>query len=226
MVLISLLIQGWTIALTARRLHIALPRADVSAHRVELDLPGQLGQELVGFPVVSDSPYLRRGITPSWAKLTLVIRDERVHTPEEAGRVREGDHVYFLAPPERAQALDRFFVEMPSPARPDPAMLGDFFVSGEVVLGALAEVYGLPVRTEDAAKPLGAYFAERLGHPPHSGDAVRLGPVTLLAHTVKDGHVVTVGLQLADPEPRRALRPVRRLRVFIRRMLARLRRRR
>ena len=127
---------------------MALPRADVSAHRVELDLPGQLAQELVGFPVVAESPYLRRGITPSWAKLTLVIRDERVHTPEEAGHVREGDHVYFLAPPERAPSLDRFFVEMPAPARPDPSMLGDFFVSGEVTLGALAEVYGLPVRTE------------------------------------------------------------------------------
>ena len=120
-VLVSLLVQGWTIGKAARLLHVALPRADVSAHRVELDLPGQLSQELVGYPVVAESPYLRRGITPSWAKLTLVIRDERVHTPEEAGQVREGDHVYFLAPPERAPSLDRFFVEMPAPARPDPS---------------------------------------------------------------------------------------------------------
>ena len=179
-VLISLLVQGWTIAIAARRLHVALPRSDVLAHRVELDLPGQLEQELVGFPVVADSPYLRRGITPSWAKLTLVVRDERVHTPEEAGPVREGDHVYFLAPPERAQSLDRFFVEAPALGRPDPSMLGDFFVSGEVTLGALAEVYGLPVAPEAADKPLGVYFTEELGHPPHSGDAVQLGPVTLL----------------------------------------------
>jgi hypothetical protein len=42
-----------------------------------------LAQELVGYPVVAGSPYLRRGISPSWAKLTLVVRDERVHTPEE-----------------------------------------------------------------------------------------------------------------------------------------------
>jgi cell volume regulation protein A len=221
-VLISLLVQGWTIAIAARRLNVALPRSDVSAHRVELDLPGQLGQELVGFPVVADSPYLRRGITPSWAKLTLVIRDERVHTPEEAGPVREGDHVYFLAPPERAQSLDRFFVEAPAVGRPDPAMLGDFFVSGEVTLGALAEVYGLPVAPEATDTPLGVYFTEELGHPPHSGDAVQLGPVTLLAHTVKDGHVVTVGLQLAEPEPRRPPRALRRLRAFMRRALARL----
>ena len=89
---------------------------DVNARRTELDLPGTLKHELVGYPVVADSPYLRRGITPSWAKLTLVVRDDRVHTPEEAATVREGDHVYFLAPPDRVQALDRFFAERPPQA--------------------------------------------------------------------------------------------------------------
>src|SRR5262245_53840349 len=61
-VLVSLLVQGWTIAPVARRLHIALPRLDPIARRVELDLPGQLAQELVGYPVETNSPYLRRGI--------------------------------------------------------------------------------------------------------------------------------------------------------------------
>src|SRR6185436_3497584 len=132
------------------------------------------------------------------------------------------DHVYFLAPPERAQSLDRFFVEMPELAQPDPALLGDFFVSGEVTLGALAEVYGLPVPPDTADKPLGVYFTEQLGHPPRSGDAVQVGPVRLLAHTVRDGGVVTVGLQLAEPAPRRPPRQVRRLRAAIRRARARL----
>src|SRR5215467_8459572 len=50
-VLTSLLIQGWTIAAAARRLHIALPRHDPLPRRVELDLPGQLEQEIVGYPV-------------------------------------------------------------------------------------------------------------------------------------------------------------------------------
>ena len=63
-VLVSLLVQGWTIAAAARRLHIAMPRPDVIAKRTELDLPGQLEQEIVGYPVNAGSPYLRRGITP------------------------------------------------------------------------------------------------------------------------------------------------------------------
>ena len=149
-VLTSLLIQGWTIPAAARRLHIALPRHDSLPRRVELDLPGQLEQELVGYPVSVNSPYLKRGLLPSWARPTLVVREQKILSPAEAHPVRQGDYVYLLAPPERAQALDRFFVDMPPPAAPDPRLLGDFFVSGDVTLGALADIYGLSIAPEDA----------------------------------------------------------------------------
>ena len=55
-VIISLLLQGWTLAVAARRLHVALPRADRGPRRVELDLPGQLEQELVGYPGPAEEP--------------------------------------------------------------------------------------------------------------------------------------------------------------------------
>src|SRR6202007_847194 len=97
-VLASLLVQGWTIAKAAHRLHIALPRTDPQPRRVEPAPPRQLAQEIVGYAVHANNPYLRRRIAPSWAKLMLVVRDQRVLTAEEASTTREGDHVYFLAP--------------------------------------------------------------------------------------------------------------------------------
>ena len=221
-VVASLMVQGWTIAPAARLLRIGMPRPDVSAHRTELDLPGQLSQELVGYPVVAGSPYLRRGITPSWAKLTLVVRDERVHTPEEAAAVREGDHVYFLAPPERVQALDRFFVDMPPAAQPDASLIEDFFVPGDATLGALAEIYGLSVPAGKAEVKLSDYFVEQFMRPPRVGDVLRLRPVALVAHTVEDGRVTTVGLQLAEPE-RTPRTPWERTKVLARRAGRRLR---
>ncbi|MBM3526705.1 MAG: potassium/proton antiporter [Alphaproteobacteria bacterium] len=227
-VVISLLVQGWTIPAAARELRIAMPRADVSARRTELDLPGQLEQELVGYPVVANSPYLRRGIRPSWAKLTLVVRDERVFTPEEAGGVREGDHVYFLAPPDRVQGLDRFFVDHPPVIAPEAGLVEDFFVPGDATLGALAEIYGLPIPPDKAAMPLSNFFAEHfVSHPPRVGDTIRLGPVALVVHTLTDGRVATVGLQLAEPEPvaRTMTDKIRVLsRRAFRRLLARFRR--
>ena len=141
-VLISLLVQGWTLSFAARELKVALRRGDSAPQRVELDLPGALDQELVGYSVAANSPYLRRGLIPSWAKPTLFIREERILTPEEATEVKAGDYVYLLAPPEKAQALDRFFVDLPPPRAPDPRLLGDFFVPGTATLGALADIYG------------------------------------------------------------------------------------
>ena len=137
-VVISLLLQGWTLGPAARWLHVALPRVDRGPRRVELDLPGQLEQQLVGYPVRPKSLYFRRGLLPSWSKPTLVIRDERILSPVEADPVEPGDYVYLLAPPEKAEALDRFFVDMAPSSTPDPHLLGDFMVSGEHTLGELA----------------------------------------------------------------------------------------
>jgi cell volume regulation protein A len=225
-VLVSLLVQGWTIAGAARRLHVALPRTDPTAHRVELDLPGQLTHELVGYAVEANSPYLRRGIIPSWAKPTLVIRDEQVLTAGEAGAIHHGDYLYVLAPPEKAQALDRFFVDMPPPAAPDPQLLGDFFVPAEVTLGALAEIYGLSVDPAQAATSLADYFSAQLARPARTGDRLPLGAVALIAHAVAGGKVTTVGLQLAEPDPvaPSARRRLRRFRAAIRRWRSQVRR--
>src|SRR5262249_42222094 len=200
-VLVSLAAQGWTIAPAARRLHIALPHHDPPPRRVELDLPGQLAQELVGYSIGHDNPYLRRHLMPSWAKPMLVVRNEEVLSSEEAGAVREGDHLYLLAPPEKAQALDRFFVDMPPPIAPDPRLLGDFFVPGTATLGTLAEIYGLEVRPDETDMSLAEHFGHRFGTRVHQGDLLPLGPIALVAHTVSDGRVTNVGLRLAEPDP-------------------------
>jgi potassium/hydrogen antiporter len=199
-VLTSLLVQGWTIAAAARRLHIALPRVDPLPRRVELDLPGQLEQEIVGYPVAANSPYLKRGLLPSWARPTLVVREQKILSPQESQPVRPGDYVYVLAPPEKAQALDRFFVDMPPPSAPDPRLLGDFFVSGGVTLGALADIYGLSIAPEAGEVTLADYFAEELKRRPKQGDVVPLGPIALVAHRVTDGRLASVGLRLAQED--------------------------
>jgi cell volume regulation protein A len=199
-VLSSLLVQGWTVALAARKLDISFARADPLPRRVELDLPGQLAREIVGYPVPANSPFLRRGLIPTWARPTLVIRNEEILTPAEAHPVREGDYVYLLAPPEKAQALDRFFVKMPAPASLDPALLGDFFVPGTATLGALAEIYELQVAADHTEVTLADYFSEQLRRRVKIGDVVELGPIALLAHKVTGGRVTTVGLRLAEPE--------------------------
>jgi cell volume regulation protein A len=200
-VLVSLLVQGWSIGFAAHRLHVALPQGDPDPHRVELDLPGQLAQELVGYTLGPTNPYLRRRLIPSWAKLMMVVRQQKVLTAEEAGILREQDHVYLLAPPERAPELDRFFVDLPVTAAPSPAAFVDFLVPGDASIAALVDVYGQIVASEEAALTVAGYFARRAGNHVSKGDILPLGTLKLVANQVTNGQVVSAGLRLDEPEP-------------------------
>ncbi|MEH2493668.1 cell volume regulation protein A [Bradyrhizobium sp. AZCC 1678] len=215
-VVISLLLQGWTLAPAARWLHVALPRVDRGPRRVELDLPGQLEQQLVGYPVRPKSLYFRRGLLPSWSKPTLVIRDERILSPVEADPVAAGDYLYLLAPPEKAEALDRFFVDMAPSSAPDPHLLGDFMVSGEHTLGELAEIYGVSAGEEQAKLTLADYFDIHLDRAPKEGAELVLDPIVLVARSISGGRVNVVGLRL--PEDEEAAVPLTRRQAFRRKL--------
>jgi cell volume regulation protein A len=197
-VIISLLLQGWTLGVAARRLHVALPRTERGPRRVELDLPGQLEQELVGYSVRPRSLFFRRGLIPSWSKPTLVIRNENILTPAEAEPITPGDYIYLLAPPERADALDRFFVDMQPSAAPDPHLLGDFMVSGEHTLSELAEIYGVKIDENEARLTLSDYFDVHLDHAPKEGATVPLDSIVLVARNLSGGRVNVVGLRLPE----------------------------
>ncbi|MGH6739664.1 MAG: potassium/proton antiporter, partial [Bradyrhizobium sp.] len=203
-VIISLLLQGWTLAPAARRLHVALPRSERGPRRVELDLPGQLEQELVGYPVRSKSLYFRRGLIPSWSKPTLVIRNEQILTPSEADPIAPGDYIYLLAPPERAEALDRFFVDMQPSSAPDPHLLGHFVVSGEHTLSELAEIYGVKVAEDEAKLTLSDYFDVHLDNAPKEGATLPLDSIVLVARSISGGRVNVVGLRLPEDEEKAA----------------------
>jgi cell volume regulation protein A len=221
-VAISLLLQGWTLGPAARRLHVALPRAERGPRRVELDLPGQLEQQLVGYAVRPKSLFLKRGVLPSWSKPTLVIRNERILTPDEAGTVAAGDYLYLLAPPEKAESLDRFFVDMPPVAAVDPHLLGDFVVSGDITLEALSQIYGVQVASGDAALSLADYFDIHLDHAPKTGATLPLDSIVLVARAIAGNRVSVVGLRLPEDEDTVVPAPAPRLRGALQRAWASL----
>ena len=100
-VLVSLMVQGWTIASAARKLLMKRRRAAICPPRFELDLPGQLAQELVGYAVGRAAPICAR----HRAVLGQARRWWCARAHADTGRggdVHEGDYVYLLAPPEKA----------------------------------------------------------------------------------------------------------------------------
>lgn len=197
-VLVSLLVQGWTLGLAARLFDVALPRRERIVRRVELDLPGSLELELVGYPIAQNAAVLVGRAVPGWARLSMLVRNGEILMPDGDTSFRAGDYAYFLAPPGRLYRLDWLF-EPPEEARQtERELFGEFSFDAGVTLGEVASFYDLPIRARDAPLTLAAHFAQRYEHTIEIGDRVRLGPVTLIARELHDDGVAKIGLKV-DP---------------------------
>jgi cell volume regulation protein A len=198
-VVVSLVVQGWTIGWAARRTGVARRDPLPEVQRIDIDLPGQLEAELVGYPVLANSPAARHRALPEWVKPVLVVRDGHVVEPSTAGPPQVGDYGYYLAPTESLQQLDRFFAVDGSDVR--WVDMAEFPFDAALRTGDIAALYGLEIDPDEANTPIRELFAQRLVTQPQEGDRIDLGTALLVAHDVADGQVRLAGLLLeAEPE--------------------------
>lgn len=224
-VVISLIVQGWTITPFARRLGLALPQTRPDVSRFEIDLPGQQEHEMVGYYIAEGAAVLSPGASPRWARPVFVVRDDRILEPGVAGALQPGDYGYFLAPPERVRELDRIFA-----VSRDTGEHANFPLRSGVQLGVLSDLYGLDVEEELRERTVAEHFDTEMDDVPTSGDKLSLGPAMLVVRTVKDGRVAEAELELAtgasvdEPPaaPDRFDRFLRKARSALRRLEAKL----
>jgi cell volume regulation protein A len=222
-VVVSLVVQGWTIGYAARRTGVARRDPLPDVQRIDIDLPGQLEAELVGYPVLDKSPAARHRALPDWVKPVLVVRDGKVLEPSAAGAPQVGDYGYYLAPTENLQRLDRFFAVDGTAVR--WVDMAEFPFDAALRVGEIAALYGLEVDPEEAETSIRDLFAQRLPMP-QEGDRVDLGDALLVAHDVQGGAVRLAGLLLeAEPEEGEPGAPVpSRLQKALRRAIQKARR--
>ena len=206
-VFVSLALQGWTVNFSARKLGVALPEPAPEVKRIEIDLPGQLDDELVGYPVVAGSPVLSHGTVPSWARSVLIVREGDILSPPEAGVLRVGDYGYFLAPPQRVHRLDRLFAVAEGP--PDAELAAAFPFKGEVRVGTIAGLYGLEVPAGERDFTVADLFSDRFDDDLRVGSRIDFGKAALLVRELDGDRVALAGLEFAgaDEEPAPATFP-------------------
>lgn len=205
-VLVSLVLQGWTIRPLAKWLGLVLPPRIGPVERVELDLPGAAQHELVTYHVAADSPVGKGQRLPRWARPSLVVRDSRSLRYQDAGRLRVGDYVYMFVPPRYVQLLDRLFAGRARLDAEDTEFFGEFAVDGNKTLRELADIYDVKIEDFDPELPLREFIKRRLGGKPEVGDRVLAGKLELIVREISEDHEVTaVGLSL-DPAAFRSAR--------------------
>lgn len=199
-VLLSLLIQGWTVGPSARLLGLLAPPQPEPPSRADVDLPDGSGQ-LAVFTVARDSEAAKRGrgklIIPESVQLLALIQNGRPVRPEDANRLQPGDTVLAMGDGSALAVMDRLFgrkIEAFDEDRP----AGDFQIQGDMPAMAVGGLYGFDAG-DDPAQTLSGLIRRRLGHDPSLGDRVRVGEMELIVVSLKDGEAEVVGIDLTPP---------------------------
>ncbi len=205
-VLISLLVQGWTIPFVARVLGVALPPSPEPAPRLDVDLMHTLDRDLIAYEVkphsrATDWPLADLDL-PERVWIISVLRGEQVLAPDTLQKLDANDIALVLTPPEHSLAVDRWFsARFASTVKELPEGSGDFVVEGDHTLGQVSGIYGLALPGVDLGQTIDAYVRQIAGGTPGRGDRMKLGELELVVLDVIGDEVTRVGIDL-DPRPR------------------------
>src|SRR5436305_6380190 len=209
-VLISLILQGWTVAAAARMFDLDVPPLQ-QASRLDIDLPGRLGDEntVAGYRVEARCRAASKAVEslplPPTASVLMVIRDGIARSAASAPPLAPGDYVLALARPKDLAVLDRVFGPRPERSRADErGLLGEFAFDGTTTLAAIAHLYD-PATPVSNAATLAEFLADRFGGTPAIGDRTRFGAVELIVRDMQGDTITQVGVEL-EPVPVRPWR--------------------
>lgn len=197
-VMISLAVQGSTLTSAARRLGVALKHNTPSQSRIEIDIPGQTQQEIVGYAVTQDSVILGLSKLPAWARVLMVVRKTQVLDPITAGALRPGDYCYFLVSRDRLPRLDSLFRTSPDVARRLGMQFGELPIRGESRVDELAAFYSLDLGSPAPDLALADWAAARLGTKPAIDARLTIPGATLVVRRLESGRIASLGLQLDE----------------------------
>ncbi len=197
-VLVSLLFQGSTLTSAARRLGVALKQGKPPSSRVEIDIPGQTEQEIVGYPVTSDTVILGLVRLPAWARVVMVVRKGRILDAPDAGALRAGDYVYFLVGRERLPRLDSLFRESPDVARRLGLLFGELSIRGETQISEIEQFYDLDFGPHSEEETLAEWAAAQLPGKPTLDAVLAIPRGKLVVRRVESGRIASMGLQLDE----------------------------
>ncbi len=199
-VLISLLVQGWTVGPMAKWLNLNVPTSSSRVQRVELGIPGQVGHEFVGYKLAEGSPALRRTVgnlhLPHKVQLLCLLRDGNPVALLPEQKLLADDHIFLLSLPAELEALDKMLVGMQENERLSAqAFFGEFVLTSRAKLSDLSMVYNFPVPPEMANWSIARYIFSKYRQPV-VGDRVTLGQVEFVVLSMKNQRLIKVSLKL------------------------------
>ncbi|WP_019530054.1 potassium/proton antiporter [Dasania marina] len=200
-VLISLVLQGWTIAPMARWLGIDLPPTAKAAECLHLTIKHEQDKELLVYPVLAGSRadgirVKRLPVTEGSQMVGVIHRGVLLHDIDQR-RLMCDDQVIILATSSARAALGSVFAPPAHVSFNEGGrFFGEFVLHPDAKLSEIAQAYGFEVDAANAELTVKDYLLKKFHGKPVLGDNAKLGPVKLIVREIKGNNIESVGLKL------------------------------
>ncbi len=203
-VLVSLLIQGATVAPAAKLFKVIIPPQAEPIDRQEIWAGATFPIEIVQFAVERDAPANGKSVDNLAAKVNdsrfrciFIAREGKLLTAESSLELKENDVVGWLTLTDDLEPLSHVFTRQRQRGRlANRVFFGEFVLDASAAVGDLSFAYGIQVQSEEAELTLAQLIERRLGRPAVVGDRVQLNNVTLTVRVESQGRIMQVGLKL------------------------------
>lgn len=200
-VLMSLVLQGWTLAPAARVLGLQLPAAGTVVNRLDFDLPGTRGYEIVSYRIGESSSLIglrsRQLPIADVSRIVCIARRGKIVSYRQWGQLRAGDYISLLASQDELPALDGLFQARAKPEAQaaEQRFFGEFRIDPKAPTAALQAAYGIDLPETAAGRSIGEFF-ETVVPKPVVGDRLRLGEMELVVKQMEGQRITQMGLRL------------------------------
>ena len=201
-VLLSLLIQGWSIAPMARWLKVELPRQHSDRKHFQINLPSRLDKVLHIYEVIAGCRAENQAATelvlPEGGQMAGVLRDGNIIPASPELLLEHGDHAVLFADDDSVVLGGLFSPEetLEKDHQRVSSFYGEFVIVADATLGDLSAVYGLKLGALPPDETLEQYLNRQFHERPVVGDAVYIGDLKLVIRSMNEDRITTVGLKL------------------------------
>lgn len=201
-VLVSAVLQGWSLPWVARRLKLDSPPRQQPPVTLEISSLHDVEGDIVDYYVEANTKAAGRSVRelalPEEVVVALIVRDRKIKLPKGKTQIEAGDHVIVVLHPIVRPMVDRVFAKL-NPEAEEPALPRalEFPLRGSIRVGDLEQFYDVKL----GGKPehtLDDWFRDRAGiEKLNVGFCVSIDQIRLCVREVTaDGKVEFVGMTL------------------------------